>query len=374
MIKQNPILATTLTLCTLLALLSLAGCLPFSSNDSSSNSDNSNTAVNKGAIVSPIDGLPADEKLLNRRPIAVMVENSPEARPQSGLSKANIIYEGITEGGITRFMAVYLQGEPSVIGPIRSARPHFIYTAEGYDAIYAHCGQSNEANEVFMSTPGFRNLDQLKGGVYASPFYREKSSKALEHTMYTSMGALREAARKLGWESKQNGLPEFVSGTMSATATPCPVVNIKFSPAFRMSYTYDEKKGGYARAQDGKPHIDRESKEQLVVKNVIIQNVADERYTTTDKYDITMKVTVVGSGTGYLLTGGQKIPIKWEKSSRTKLTKYTDEAGEPIPLQPGQTWVELVAIIGTKVEFGTMATGDAAVESAPVVKSKKVKR
>lgn len=374
MIKHNQIFATTLTMFTLLVVLTLTGCRLFSSNDTSSNLDTSNTAVNKGPIVSPIDGLPADERLLNRRPIAVMVENSPEARPQSGLSKANIVYEGITEGGITRFMAVYLQGEPSVIGPVRSARPHFIYTAEGYDAIYAHCGQSNEADRVFMSTPGLRNLDQLKGGVYASPFYREKSSKALEHTMYTSMTALREAARKLGWESEQNGLPEFVSGKMPATATLCPVVNIKFSPAFRMSYTYDEKKGGYARAQDGKPHIDRESKEQLVVKNVIIQNVADERYTLTDKNDATMKVTVVGSGTGYLLTAGQKIPIKWEKSSRTKLTKYTDEAGEPIPMQPGQTWVELVAITGTKIEFGTMATGDMAAESAPVVKKKRNKR
>jgi len=352
MSKQLRNIATGLALCLVLAVTYLTGCRPFSTDEAIPVAGSNNGTTKKVSTISPIDGLPAEAKLLDRRPIAVMVENELQARPQSGLNKASIVFEGITEGGITRFMAVYLQGEPSVIGPIRSARPHFIYTAEGYDAVYAHCGESNEAEAVFNATPGIRNLDQLKGGVYATPFYREpRNGRLLEHTLYTSMSVLRETAKKLKWESDENGLPEFAGGKMPATATACPGVNIKFSPAYRMSYKYDEAKGGYARSMDGKPHIDRESKEQLIVKNVIIQNVEDERYTIFDPNDSTMKVLVVGSGTGYFLTGGKMIPIKWEKSERNKLTKYTDEAGNPIPLQPGQTWVELVAVNGTKTEF-----------------------
>ena len=354
--KQHRFIATGLALCSLLAVTTISGCRLFTNNDVPPIADTKDGIIKKVATVSPIDGLPADAKLLNRRPIAVMVENEMQARPQSGLDKAGIVYEGITEGGITRFMAVFLQGEPSVIGPVRSARPHFIYTAEGYDAVYAHCGESNEAETVFKTTPSIRNLDDLKGGVYAAPFYREpRNGRLLEHTLYTSMSALRETVKKLGWESDTNGLPDFVGGKMPATATACPGVKIKFSPAYRMSYKYDEAKGGYARSMDGKPHIDRESKEQLIVKNVIIQNVEDERYTTIDPNDSTMKVSVVGSGTGYFLTDGKMISIKWEKSERNKLTKYIDEAGNPITLQPGQTWVELVAINGTKTEFGDVA-------------------
>ena len=353
MTSQHRIIATGLALCSLLAVATITGCKLFTNNSATPGPIADKGAPSKASTISPIDGLPADAKLLDRRSIAVMVENEIQARPQSGLNKASIVYEGITEGGISRFMAVYLQGEPKVIGPVRSTRPHFIYTSEGYDAIIAHCGQSNEAEAVFESTPGIRNLDQARGGEYDAPFYREPlNGRAKEHTLYTSMSRLRETVKKLRWESGQNGLPDFVGGEMPTTATACPSVNIKFSPSYRLSYAYDEAKGGYARSMDGKPHIDRESKEQLIVKNVIIQNVEDKRYAPSDKNDITMNVTVVGSGSGYFLTGGKMIPINWEKSERNRLTKYTDEAGNPIPLQPGQTWVELLAVSGTKVDFG----------------------
>ncbi len=136
--------------------------------------------------VCPIDGTPATPEQIARRPLAVMIENSPAARPQSGLSQASVVYEAITEGGITRFLAIYLNGEPAVIGPVRSARPHFIYLAQEYDPVFVHCGESYEALQILARNSPVRNLDQIK---YGKPFWRSRKRPA-PHNLYTSSARL----------------------------------------------------------------------------------------------------------------------------------------------------------------------------------------
>ena len=129
-------------------------------------------ASSPSGTVCPIDGEPATPQDIQRRPLAVMIENSPQARPQSGLTEACVVYEAITEGGITRFLAVYLHGNPAVIGPVRSARPHFIDLAREYEAAFVHCGESYEALQILQHRPDdFQpGPDEVRRPVLARPF------------------------------------------------------------------------------------------------------------------------------------------------------------------------------------------------------------
>src|SRR5690606_25333956 len=142
------------------------------------------------------------EQIKDKRPMAVMVENHTEARPQAGLADAEIIHEAMAEGGITRFMGLYLYNNPEKITPVRSARLHFVDWAAEYDAIYAHWGGSAESLNFLRSNSRPKDLDQFKFG---NAFYRDYSSgRSLEHTGATSMESLRQVAQNQGWEASVN--------------------------------------------------------------------------------------------------------------------------------------------------------------------------
>lgn len=299
-------------------------------------------------VLCPVDGLPTTAAALDRRPIAVMIENHPSARPQSGLPDACLVYEGLTEGGITRFMAVYLHGSPAVIGPVRSARPHFIHTAEGWDAAYVHCGESYEALQLLQNVR-IPNLDEMRYGKRA--FWRDRSRR-MPHNLYTSTEKLRAVMVKQGWEGARSSVPEFVGGAMPAGAQPGTEVRLSFAGGshYRLRIVYDAEKGGYVRYMDGKLHTDRATGKPIVMKNVLLQVTPAEPFATSDKG--TYDVNVMGVGGGFLLTGGQQTGIKWYKYNRHEPTKYTDSAGNPPPFQAGQTWIVLVPAPGAEVQFG----------------------
>jgi hypothetical protein len=292
--------------------------------------------------VSPLDGLPTTNEKINRRPLAVMIENTPSARPQAGLDQASVVYEGITEGGITRFLAIYLENDPKVIGPVRSARPHFIYLAQGYDAAFVHCGESLEALEAFDRDPTIRNLDQMQ---YGTSFWRDNKRRK-PHNLYTSSEKLRAAVTKLGWDGVANP-PSFAAGPAITEGTAARDVTLRFGGAagYDLRLVYDEKKGGYLRYMDGKAHVDAVTGKPLVMKNVIIQDVDAAPF--ADSKLETLNVTVLGGGSGYVLSNGLKRVITWQKDSENALTKYADYGGAPLPWQPGAFWVILLPRTGT---------------------------
>ncbi len=152
-----------------------------------------------------------------------------------------MVYEAITEGGITRFMAIYLHGGPAVIGPVRSARPHFIYLAEEYDPVFVHCGESYEALQILANNSPVRNLDQLK---YGKPFWRGHTRTA-PHDLYTSSARLRKfAAAKGGTTRRQHCLISATAG--DSTGTPAREVMINFNGAvhYRLRFVYDQQPAG----------------------------------------------------------------------------------------------------------------------------------
>ena len=291
----------------------------------------------------PIDGTPTTTEAVTRRPLAVMIENSPSARPQSGLPEASVVYEAITEGGITRFMAVYLQGAPAVIGPVRSIRPHFLDIAREYDPAIVHCGQSYEALQILATTPGLYNLDQLK---YAKPFWRDHTRKA-PHNLYTAADKLRAFLTHEKWEGEVSDLPHFTGTGQPMTGTPANTVDINFGGAvcYGLRMSYDPQRNDYPRYMDGKLHTDRETGQPIAARNIIIQRVEAEQFPTSKLH--TYDVRVIGSGDGLFISGGKQMPLHWKKDSMLSITQYTDQAGNPLPFQPGQTWVEIVPITGS---------------------------
>jgi hypothetical protein len=295
-------------------------------------------------ITCPLDGLTCSSDKIQRRPLGVMIENSPEARPQHGLAQACVVYEGLTEGGIPRFLAIYLHQDPPVIGPVRSARPHFIYLAQGYDAAYVHCGESIEALELFNTNPTIRNLDEMRNG---KAFWRDHSRR-MPHNLFTSSERLRKVMQSKGWDGAST-LGTFSPAPPLTSGIAAKDVTIRFGGAlgYKLRLLYDAKAGGYRRFMDGVEHKDPDTGKPLIMKNVVVQMVDMAPFAESKKE--TMDVTVLGGGAGYVFSAGFERVISWKKDAPASPITYTDYESKPLPWQPGALWVELVPNQGSKI-------------------------
>jgi hypothetical protein len=324
----------------LVAVALLAGCRSLLSRRQSVTPPDAEPLTS--SLTSPIDGQPISTELMGQRPLAVMVENSPNARPQSGLNEASVVYEAITEGGITRFLAIYSHGVPEIIGPVRSARPHFIHFAREYDAAFVHCGQSQEALEMLVSTPQIYDLDQMK---YDKPFWRDRSRRA-PHNLYTSADKLRAFVAQKRWSGMPTTLPVFASDRVLKNGEPAETINIDFNGGvkYKLRFVYDAERNGYLRYMDGKLHVDRETNEPVVAKNILVQRVESQQYpgSAHQTYD----VSVIGNGEGIFISNGRQLSMEWKKRWSGSITAYTDSRGNSLPFQPGQTWVEVLPLEG----------------------------
>ena len=283
--------------------------------------------------ICPLDGLSVNEAVANRHPLAIMIENHTDARPQVGLSEASLIYEAIAEGGITRFMAVYVWGESEKVGPVRSARIYYVDWAEEFNVFYAHVGGNWDALEK-IKAENILDLDQFKYGTQA--YWREaKAGKATEHTMFTSTKKLWSIAEKNKWDMT-GSYPAFdfkddpdVSQRPQNTTT-----TINFSTAnYQVKWIYDNSTNSYTRNQVNTPEIK--------AKNIIAQWV-DRKATETKINESGWNMTVVGSGKAQIFLDGKVIEGTWKKDSRTSRTYFFDSSGQKIKFNRGQTWIEIV--------------------------------
>lgn len=294
---------------------------------------------------SPLTGELVPEENLRRRPLAVMIENSPAARPQSGLDKADLVYEMPAEGAITRFMAVFLNNDTAILGPVRSARPYFIARALDYDAVYVYCGGSDAAKEM-VHDERIAALDEF--GIGRRAFWRIKGRKA-PHNLYTDTEKLRRVAADKGYE-KEPEIKSFKFLAEGETASggrnsAGPIIN--YPKAYSVaSFKYNQARNLYLRYTGGKSHIDNITGEQLTARNIIVQYVNTK---VIDKEGrLSLKMT--GGGRALLFTGGRVYEGRWHKSGLRFRTVFTDEQGEELKLNPGRTWISVVSI-STRVEY-----------------------
>ncbi len=351
--------------------------------------------------VCPLNGqlFTKEEKDLwsTRRPMSVMIENHADSRPQSGLQNADIVYETVAEGGITRFMGVFLcnvvKGSPNKydVGPVRSARTYFLDITSEYSdyPLYAHVGGANcsapmdpvtgraagpcttnkkaQAIEQ-ISSYGWNNkgtwgdLSQFSLSYKACRREPERTGlvTATEHTMYCSTSELYDVAANRGltnmtvvnknswdknyrtWMFQQKDAP---SSTIST-----PYVSFDFWAGYKdysVSWQYDQANNRYLRSNGGQKHIDFNTGEQLFAKNIVIQFAKESRSIDEHGHNL---YEVIGTGTGVLIQNGVRQDITWSKANRLSRTIFKDTSGKEINFVPGMIWVEILPI-GNKINY-----------------------
>lgn len=277
----------------------------------------------------------------NSKPVtAVQIENSPEARPQSGLKDASVVFEAIAEGGITRFNAIYQDTSPAYVGPIRSLRPYYIDWFWPFDASIAHVGGAPQALADIRSL-NIKDLDQF----YNGGSYDRVSSRYAPHNVYTSIARLNDLEKAKGFTSaKYDG---FKRKKEAKTATPAAkTIDLNVSGYFyNPHYDYDAASNSYLRSQAGVAHKDEKSGAQLapkvVVAIVIGRGIANDGEHTD--------YTTVGSGKMYVFQDGNVQEGTWSKTSRQSQWVFSDSNNNDLLLNPGQTWLTMVDSPGSVV-------------------------
>jgi Protein of unknown function (DUF3048) N-terminal domain/Protein of unknown function (DUF3048) C-terminal domain len=305
-----------------------------------------------GEVVASVD-------LVTRRPLAVKVENDPKARPQSGIVDADLIYEELVEGGVTRFICIYLSKDSQAIGPTRSARPSDIDITFFLNPLLICSGGASQV----------MSMVQASGMMYivedTTHFWRDRK-RAAPHNLYTSTDLLRQYLAEEGDtynalpdgglyfedaqdEAEETSSEEAASGEEtiqeSVMVGPASTINIAYKAAVcAASYQYDAAGDNYLHSIQGAPHTDLTTGARVAPRNVIVQYVTVTNSSLTDVTGSPVPVSqVVGSGKCLIFTAGKVYHATWKKGSRSTPTTYVDENGNPVPLRPGQTWIHLIS-------------------------------
>jgi len=302
----------------------------------------------KEMIMSPLTGImvSSDEVTWDgQRPLGVMVNNHVDARPQSGLISADLVYEIVAEGGITRFLAFFLSNTPEKIGPVRSTREYYlVLVKELADAMIMHIGYSPQALEAIETWP-VRSL--ARGG---AEFWRDEKrmeNVAIEHTAYVDGKYLRELGTKLGWEGTGDIKTYLFKDDAPQTPTASSVSIDFWSPGdYSAVFKYNASNNtylrymGYDENNNPVPHIDNESGKQLEVKNLIVQFVTESSISGDEKNRLDYQL--IGSGEGLVFIDGVVTKVTWSKADRDSRTMFYDTSGNEMKFNRGNFWISIV--------------------------------
>ena len=301
-----------------------------------------------------------------RRPLAVMIENSAESRPQSGLSRADIVYEAIAEGWITRMMGLFYCNTPMeniIFAPVRSARTYFVDWVSEYDALYNHVGGAGRCADDTVDERakalcqidrfGIKDLDQFGIGYpdcYRNPD-RLDHPVATEHTMVCFSENLYKIAEKREWtNTDEKGIAwdknyrqwQFKDDPKEVERGTTGNINIVFAKGYDdydVLWSYDKTANSYKRSTGGKLHLDLETKEALMAKNIVVQ-ISEITGPVDDHAHILYDT--LGSGKALIFQDGKAIVGSWSKKSRIGRTVFSDSVGKEIEFTRGPVWIEVV--------------------------------
>ena len=292
----------------------------------------------KQKYYSPLTGIQVDDEKATKQPVtAVIVENSPEARPQSGLKQAGVVYEAVAEGGITRFLAIYQQEKPELIGPVRSLRMYYLDWAAPYQASIAHVGGSPNALNEVRNGP-YRDIDQ-----YSNPdAYWRSNDRYPPHNMYTNFERLDALNSSKGYQESEFTSFKRTDGK-PAEEPNATAITVNFSSAmYNTSYTYNSESNSYDRSLAGEPHTDREHG-QISPNTVVILKVDTESRGGPDAYE---DIVTSGTGQAYVFQNGTAREVTWKKADRTAPLELVDAEGNAVSLNRGQTWIGAITARG----------------------------
>lgn len=295
--------------------------------------------------VNPLTGLPMSRPdLLRQRPVLVSIDNHPDARPQAGLTAADLVYEVPAEGGITRLLALFVTQRPERVGPVRSSRHYFLDLALEWDAIYVHAGGSPQHYARIVRT-GLDDLD----GVRADPrgggrrVFTRDARRKMPHNLYASLPVALTAAEERGWALTAPPRPSpfaFRSAGEEPTGERVDRLVIHW-PGWRRGWVrYRWTGAGYLRETAFGPHVAEETGDPLTPANLLIQLVPAR--TIAGDAEGRLEVELAGEGRLLIASGGRLREGRWQKASPTAPTRWLEADGRPVRLASGPTWVHLV--------------------------------
>ncbi len=296
-------------------------------------------------VPSTLTGLMVDPSVNDRQVTAVMIENSIDARPQSGLDQAGVVFEALAEGGVTRFMALYQDTQPDYLGPVRSARPYYIQWLLGFDAAYAHVGGSQDAlNDI--TAWHVKDLNQF----YNADAYHRISTRYAPHNVYTSIAELNALEQGKGYTaSHYTGFVRKPKEEPSKTPTATSI-DIKFSGYYYDShYDYDPATNTYKRSETGQPHMElhKDGTTAQIAPKVVVAMIVPEQNGALDASGAYYAdYASIGTGQVTVFQDGTVTAGTWSKASSTSQLTFTGTDGKPLALNPGQTWIAATPLAG----------------------------
>ena len=299
--------------------------------------------------VSPINGTLFTKtemaKLTTRRPIAVMINNHDVARPQSGLNSADVVFEALAEGGITRFMAIFWSEAPKKVGPIRSARQYYLEWLSPYDPLYIYDGCADTDNPKTDACSNIYSYNIKKIATIGAWRWNDGVRYA-PHNEYSSLFTAWEYAEDRDWDSMPKieawKFKKDASVEQRGTKTKVKITfheRLNNGGAYDSIWTYDSKTNTYLKMTGGKIHIDQETNTQVFAKNLILQEVV-----LTPSYDSKGRIilTTIDEGKATYLMDGKVTSGTWKKTSRTDRTTYYDSENNEVQFNRGRVWISII--------------------------------
>ncbi len=275
------------------------------------------------------------------RAVMASIENSPAARPQAGLQEAEIVYEYLVEGGITRFLALYWPQVPAKIGPIRSARPYLIETATEHQSVFLHAGAS-PAGFALLQNEEILHIDQI----YKSEYFWRSSKRSAPHNLYTGRPALLDYLEQLSDHKYQDRFSFLNVGIITPEMERAEEITIDYWGNYNVAYRYDEQENLYKRFiyDFTQPHRN-ENGDQLTATNVLVKFAKTEVKDEVGR----LEININGTGKAYLFRDGVLFKGTWSKKPGD-WTSFFSEDGSEFALNPGRTWIQIVTE-NTKVDY-----------------------
>lgn len=304
--------------------------------DSNQKEEKPVTAEVEEKVTYPLTGVEAEETELNQRPIAVMINNHPSARPQSGLHKADVVYEVLSEGSITRFLAIFQSEVPDIIGPVRSAREYYVDLSKGFDALYISHGWSPSAKEKLEAG----EADYLNGLFYDGTLFWRADHRKAPHNSYISSENIEKGAESNHYEITAEVEPfEFLSEeeVVNLKGEPANKFVIKYdnSQTWHATYEYNQTKQSYSRFSNNEQTVDLESEEPIQLSNVF---VVEMEHNSIDDYG-RRGINLTSGGKALLFQNGLMQEVEWENRDG-RILPVKD--GELIKFVQGRTWINVV--------------------------------
>jgi hypothetical protein len=317
-------------------------------------------------VPDPLTGVPVKPEVASRHVVAVMIDDQFQARPQSGLSQASIVWQAPAEGGIPRYVALFSEGNPPSVGPVRSSRLYFISWASEWDAVYVHAGGSPQALALLHSSKGKGKV------VYDADAFRYEgtllyriTTRPAPHNLYTDAKNLRKLVARVGAKAMATATPVWQFAP-DAPLDQRPVggkIVVPY-PENRITYAYDRATNSYLRSVsvEGKQFdAGVKPKVRIAPKNVIVMYVP---FVPIGDHKHRLDGEVVGSGKAWISTNGRTIKGTWQKKSFTSPTRFFDASGKPVTLTIGQTFVQVVPR-GTAITISKGSAPPASASPAP---------